>query len=92
MSGVAKRAFLEWGSDTGIKTVCQSVSPLRIVCDREDSIQTIKSSQVLLPGIHEANAAKNTGPAHGVGGLCECMRCSSRRLRGLGVRARALRV
>ena len=22
-------------------------------------------------------AAKNTGPAHGVGGLCECMRCFS---------------
>ena len=38
----------------------------------------IKSSQELLPGIHEAEHKQKTqGPAHRVSGLCECMRCSS---------------
>ena len=38
-----------------------------------------KSSQVknYSPVYIEQTAAKNTGPAHGVGGLCECMRCFS---------------
>ena len=40
---------------------------------------TPMSSQVknYSPVYMKQNAAKNTGPAHGVGGLCECMRCSS---------------
>ena len=29
------------------------------------------------PVYMKQNAAINTGPAHGVGGLCECVRCSS---------------
>ena len=38
----------------------------------------VKSSQELLPGIHEAEHKQKTqGPAHRVSGLCECMRCSS---------------
>ena len=38
----------------------------------------VKSSQELLPDIHEAEHKQKTrGPAHRVSGLCECMRCSS---------------
>ena len=39
----------------------------------------VKSSQELLPDTHEAERSKKTRarPSHGVGGLCECMRCSS---------------
>ena len=44
-----------------------------------ESTFSMASSQVknYSPVYMKQNAAINTGPAHGVGGLCECVRCSS---------------
>ena len=59
-----------WGSAVYFLFLCEKIPKITEL--------QVKSSQELLPGIHEAEHKQKTqGPAHRVSGLCECMRCSS---------------
>ena len=74
------RAPYEQRANT-VRTPCENrTSTVRTPYEQRGVCRTLASSQELLPETHEAERSRKktrARPAHGVGGLCECMRCSS---------------